>query len=326
MGTLYVDRRNIELRLDGQRIAMVADGVRSGAVPVAMIDLAVIYGHVTLDTRVISALAEHGAGVVVIDPRRGERSACVYGSSHNAAGRRLGQYARGLDDAWRTHWSRALVRRKVINQAALLRQALVRRPATRNAIAPALRTLTRSLSVLRTGAPVSRDSIRGLEGSAAAAYFRGYQALFAPALAFHGRNRRPPRDPVNACLSLGYTIVHGEAVTAIRAAGLDPLIGFYHDLVFGRESLACDLVEPLRPRIDAWVWRLFRERTLRAESFGRVNDACLLGKQGRRAFYAAYEESLAHDLRKHLRRTTRLLVRAMGTAAGRDQRSRTEAA
>jgi hypothetical protein len=70
-------------------------------------------------------------------------------------------------------------------------------------------------------------------------------------LIFGGRNRRPPRDPANAVLSLGYTLLHFEAVRACYGAGLDPMIGFFHNLDFGRESLACDLVEPLRPRLDA---------------------------------------------------------------------------
>ncbi len=62
----------------------------------------------------------------------------------------------------------------------------------------------------------------------------------------------PPKDQVNAALSLAYTLLHTDAVIACHAAGLDPLIGFYHDLSFSRESLACDLVEPLRPRVDAY--------------------------------------------------------------------------
>lgn len=309
MGTLYVDRRDVEMRLDGERIAFVAGGARTGAVPVATLDLVVVHRGAMLDSRIISALAEQGAGLVVVDPRRDERCACLYGTSDHAAGRRLSQYARALDESWRTQWSRALVRRKIVNQIAMLRRALERRPDERAAIAGALSTLGHMLSVVKTGDALSRAQVRGLEGAAAAAYFRGYRTLFAPALAFNARNRRPPRDPVNACLSLAYTMAHGDAVTSIRAAGLDPLIGFHHDLLFGRESLACDLVEPLRPRIDAWVWRLFRERTLRPESFGSVNGACRLGKQGRRAFYADYEASTAVVLRKLLRRTTRLLVR-----------------
>lgn len=67
------------------------------------------------------------------------------------------------------------------------------------------------------------------------------------------------------------------------------MVGFLHRPAHGRESLACDLIEPLRPRADAWVWSLFRERALRGEHFSNDKGACLLGKTGREAFYAAYE-------------------------------------
>jgi hypothetical protein len=104
-----------------------------------------------------------------------------------------------------------------------------------------------------------------------------------------GRNRRPPRDPVNAALSFTYTLLHFDAVRAAHGAGLDPMVGFYHRPAHGRESLACDLIEPLRPRADAWVRMLFRERELRGEHFATNKGACLLGKAGRERFHAAWE-------------------------------------
>jgi CRISPR-associated protein Cas1 len=79
------------------------------------------------------------------------------------------------------------------------------------------------------------------------------------------------------------------------------MIGFFHELDFGRESLACDLIEPWRPRIDAWVWEQFRTRAIREDHFAREADACLLGKTGRQHFYGAYE-GLARPLRRALRR------------------------
>lgn len=74
-----------------------------------------------------------------------------------------------------------------------------------------------------------------------------------------------------------------------HAAGLDPLLGFYHRPAFGRESLACDLIEPLRPFADEWVWRQFQSHALRADHFTQDKGACLLGKAGREHFYAAWE-------------------------------------
>ena len=75
-----------------------------------------------------------------------------------------------------------------------------------------------------------------------------------------------------------------------HAAGLDPLLGFYHRPAFGRESLACDLIEPLRPAVDDWIWRQFNTAQLRPEHFGTDKGACLIGKAGRGHFYAGWEQ------------------------------------
>jgi len=101
-------------------------------------------------------------------------------------------------------------------------------------------------------------------------------------------------------LSLGYTLLHFTAVQAAHGAGLDPLLGFYHEPSYGRESLACDLMEPLRPRLDRWVWGLFRERTLLAEHFVWDKGACLLNKAGRQIFYPRFEVA-ARLWRRYLR-------------------------
>jgi CRISPR-associated protein Cas1 len=150
-------------------------------------------------------------------------------------------------------------------------------------------------------AELSLARLNGIEGAAAAAYFAAYTTVFPPSINFTGRNRRPPRDPVNAALSLGYTLLHFEAVQACYLTGLDPYVGFYHEPAHRRESLAADLIEPLRPHVDRWVWRLFADRDLRADDFVTENGGCLLKKEGRALFYARYE-TLAPPLRRLLRR------------------------
>jgi CRISPR-associated protein Cas1 len=109
-------------------------------------------------------------------------------------------------------------------------------------------------------------------------------------------------------LSLGYTLLHHIAVREVQIVGLDPLLGFLHVPERGRESLACDLVEPLRPHVEEWVWRALAERRLRGEHFTfEKGGACLLGKAGRQAFYDGFEP-LAAALRRLLRRMCRDLA------------------
>jgi CRISPR-associated protein Cas1 len=183
------------------------------------------------------------------------------------------------------------------------------RPDRRKPLTDALAVLGRlQVRIADRGEGLDRDTLTGLEGAGAAAYFRAYPTLFPDSLEFSHRRRRPPPDPVNVCLSLGYTLLHHEAVREVQIVGLDPLLGFLHVPERGRESLACDLVEPLRPHVDEWVWRSFAERHLRGEHFSREKGgACLMGKAGRQLFYHGFEQ-LAAGLRRLLRRMARSLT------------------
>ncbi len=306
MGTLYIDRKDVELRQTGRRLEVYEAGRHSGAIPITHLERVVIYSRARLDTGVLIALAEQGVGLAVLNPRKSGRVAILVGRPHNDAVRRVAQYRGFLNNEWRTRWSAMLVSHKLRAQHRLLSRALIQRPDRRHALLTAIRALEERLSGLK-GTP-SRERSRGLEGAAAAAYFKGFVSLFPDSLDFTGRNRRPPRDPVNACLSLGYTLLHADAVMACHGAGLDPLLGFYHDPAYGRESLASDFIEPLRPKVDEWVWSLFRERTLRAENFSRQKEACLLNKSGRGHFYRAWEVR-AGQFRRFLRRYSQTLAR-----------------
>ena len=299
MGTLYLDRRDLTLRLDGKRLVIEEPDARPRGVPLALVERAVMQGQVHFDSGVLAALAEQGSTVVCLSARHSRRTALLLGPGHGDARRRLAQYGLTFDAEARLALARRLIAGKLMAQIRLLESAQSQRPDARKPLHDGIATLRGLLPKL--AAATDRDAVLGLEGAGAAAHYAALVALFPPSLHFAGRNRRPPRDPVNACLSLGYTLLHFEAVRAAHGAGLDPLLGFYHEPVYGRESLACDLIEPLRPRLDGWVWSLFRDRRLRAEDFAIDKGACLLAKDGRQTFYAGYE-CWVPPLRRYLRR------------------------
>ncbi len=310
MATLYIDRKDVELKGDGRRILVVENGRASGSVPISNVDRVVIHNKAKFDTHLLGILAENGISMVVLNPRNPKRTAWLHGGGHNDASRRLSQYQRALDPAWKSRFAVAIVARKISGQLLLLRRFTAARPDKRRELTAAVTNIRQRLSSLRIAEDRSPDYVRGLEGAAAAAYFKGLTSVFPPSLAFDGRNRRPPRDPVNACLSLTYTLVHKEAVLACHAAGLDPLIGFFHEPAFGRESLASDLIEPIRPIVDEWVWLAFNERRLRDEHFHRSGGACLLDKSGRARYFQSYE-SFAGPVRRRLRRYCRIVLRQL---------------
>lgn len=319
MSTLYLDRRDLRLKREGQAIAVYHGEQRQGTVPMALLERVVMRANVALDTGLLGALAEQGTSVLLQSGRQGRAQAVLLGNGMGDAARRIAQYHLHRDPAWRWRWSRYLVARKLAAHARLLRLAVWQRPDLRKPLSDGLTSLQTLLGRVRGLADdAGLDVLRGLEGAAAAAYFGAYRELLPASLGFTGRNRRPPKDPVNACLSLAYTLMHFEALRACHGAGLDPLIGFYHDLAHGRASLASDFLEPLRAPIDGLVWNLFRDQTLRDTHFDTVDSACLLGKAGRRLFYSEYE-LFAQPYRRLLRRVAAKVAKRLVEAAKEPQ-------
>lgn len=296
MTSLYVDRRGVELEVDGEALVFRENGSRTGTVPIAPLSRVFLRGDVRLQSSVLGKLGERGIGVIVLSGRKAEPT-MLLARPHNDAARRVAQYRLSQDTAFCLEFSRTLVFDKVTAQRTHAARLREHEFGYRYELTLVLRKLDEMLPRIMQMPSIA--SLRGIEGAASAAHFKGLAAIAPPRLAFSQRNRRPPRDPLNAVLSLGYTLLHTEAVLALYGAGLDPFIGFYHQLDFGRESLACDLVEPLRVEVDNFALQLFRKEILRPEYFSTTASGCLMGKSARPGFYEAWE-GFAEGLRKML--------------------------
>ena len=313
MESLYIDRRDTTLNVEGERLTIRhPDAVKPQSIPLAHLQFVVISANTALDTHVLQGLSRAGVALIVLNPRKGDDASFTLPFRHGHALRRMAQYSFCQNEAHRSKASRNLVDFKIVSQMRTLTRLLRHHPQQRRPLTRSLEILQGIRDKLRQG-DINRDSLRGYEGAAANAYFLALTYCVPAALQFTGRNRRPPADPVNALLSLTYTLVHYEAVRSLCGVGLDPLLGFYHDLSYKRESLACDLVETLRARVDYWVIRLFNQQVLQLDQFSvdeRLNGTCQLGKAGRGQFYAAYESEARH-WRKLLRRISRRWVKEL---------------
>lgn len=289
MGTLYIDRKDILIRLDGNALAFYADGERQGTAPISPLKRVVIVGHAIIETPVLHRLAKEGVTVFFLSGKQLRFSGILNGSVHFNAALRLMQYQKALDSDFCLHTAKDIISRKVSAQKALLSDAMRLRPDLRLPLFSAVETLNQVLTSVSAENDI--DRLRGLEGGAAAAYFQAYTTMFPASLNFTKRTKRPPEDPVNALLSLGYTMLHYEIVREIQLIGLDPLLGFLHQFQYGRESLACDLVEPHRPAVDKYVWGLFRDKIFTERDFttGEERPGCYMKKEARRKYYELYE-------------------------------------
>jgi CRISPR-associated protein Cas1 len=310
LGVLYVDRSGLEIRARGGAIEIhEASAGTVQRLPSALVERIVLRADTRLSSATLASLAEAGIGLLAIGGRAGQRVALLVGHPARDARARIGQCQRACDEAWASAFVSVLLRAKLRGQRRLLLRALARRPDLRRSLLSAAVRLERATIGLESVG--DRSSLRGLEGAGANAYFGAYRELFAESLGFRGRRRRPPPDPVNASLSLVYTLLHANAVQACWTAGLDPMVGFLHVPEHGRESMACDLVEPWRPHVDEWVWAQFRERALREEHFGVDGaGACVIGKAARAHLYTA-TAPLMRRLSRSMRRHTALIAESL---------------
>ena len=304
MSTLFVDRRDIQLEHDAGALVIRDRGTRIATVPLAPITRVFLRGSVQMAASVLGHLGERGIGVAILSGRKGQAT-LFFGRPHNDARLRVEQTRRSLNPDFCRAYARHLVQRKLQRQRDWFGELRQQRPQQRYPLTHAMQGLQAHLDKIQR-AP-SLDSLRGLEGAAAVSYFAGLRAVVPPSLAFNERNRRPPRDPFNALLSLTYTLAHAEAALALHAAGLDPCIGYYHQLSHSRESLACDLIETVRPLVDAACLAMVTQQVLNADHFSHSPAGCLLGKAGRTRYYGAYEEH-APALRQAIRDEVKALA------------------
>jgi CRISP-associated protein Cas1 len=204
---------------------------------------------------------------------------------------RRAQYVAAADPQRALTAAKAFVRGKIRNHRTLLRRNL--KPAD----PAALRDL--SLLLHRVDTATSPETLLGLEGTAARLWFQRLPHLLKPPAGafaeplFEQRNRRPPRDPVNALLSYGYGVLVKECTVALERAGLDARLGFYHRPRGGRPALALDLMEEFRPLVvDSTVLGLINRGEISSRDFLRSGEAQALTPSGRKTLLAAYERRM----------------------------------
>jgi CRISPR-associated endonuclease Cas1/CRISPR-associated protein Cas4 len=293
---LYVQEPGARIAKSGETLVIEAE---SGKAEVAIGDVSelVLHGPVGLTTPALGALlrdeipvtwASAGGWVLGHTVSTGHRNVAI----------RIAQYRAAFDERRALAFSRSLVAAKIRNSRVLLRRNFkAGDEAARDA---ALEALSR-LADRALHAPTSSELL-GIEGEAAARYFRLFAAMLGeaarefPEFAFEKRTRRPPADPVNAMLSLAYALLTRTMLTVLSAVGFDPYLGFYHRPRFGRPALALDMMEAFRPILaDSTVIGAINNGEVKADAFLAAGPAVNLKPHARRALIAAYERRLDQE-------------------------------
>jgi CRISPR-associated protein Cas1 len=293
---LHVQTPRAWLRKEGECIVVEAENEKIAEARLADVSQVVVYGGAGMSTPLLHELLGRGIPVTWLS-YGGWLMGHTVGAGHHNVDVRTDQYRASFDAGKCLALSRGLVAAKIRNCRTLLR----RNWRGEGAEAPAELLLALKEDARHAEHAASLETLLGIEGSAAARYFAHFGSLLKAdelgAFAFSERNRRPPRDPVNALLSFAYSMLSREWLTVLSAVGLDAYRGFYHQPRFARPALALDLMEPFRPLVaDSAVIMAINNGEVIAKDFVQAAGGCALTDRGRRSFIAAIERRMSAEV------------------------------
>jgi CRISPR-associated protein Cas1 len=290
---LYVQQPGARVGKDGDCLKVMDRETVLVEARLVEISHLVLFGAVQVSTQVVQELCKREIPISYLSS-----GGWFYGLTtslmHKNVDLRRRQYAVAADRASCLVLARRLVQAKIANCRTILRRNHAAAPET------LLQDLKRDM--LHAGRAESLEELLGIEGTAGRRYFGEFNGMLKaegtpPEFDFEGRNRRPPKDPVNALLSLAYAMLAREWTVTVHAVGLDPYLGVYHQPRYGRPALALDLMEEFRPLIaDSTVLTAINNREVRAADFITRMGSVALTTEGRRRFIETYERRMSQEI------------------------------
>lgn len=287
---LYIQSAGARVGKRGDELTVeLRDGTRERA-RIGDTSHVALFGNVQISTQALQELCARGIAVSYLSAG-GWLYGVTRGMDHKNTELRRLQFAVAADPARCLALARRFTVVKIRNARTLVR---------RNAEAAAVRALDRLKELVEAAESASSlESLLSIEGTAARVYFDAFSTMLRPpdeadrmAFDFDGRNRRPPRDPINALLSFGYAMLAKDVVVTLIAVGFDPFLGFYHQPRYGRPALALDLMEEFRPLIvDSVVLGAVNTGAIKRGDF-IARGGVALTPAGRSACLRAYERRM----------------------------------
>lgn len=285
MSVIYIKEQGAYLEKRGERLVVCKSRNQLLDIPVANIENIAMIGNVGMTTPLLHYLMEKGVDVSYFS-YGGKYLGHTYAETSRNVFLRLAQYDNYQDVAKRLDMAKAIVRNKVGNQIRLIEH--FRWTDVKYDWKADVKQL--EIQQRHVGDMETSSQILGIEGLCSNIYFKSFGKMFKCKFVFEGRNRRPPKDPINVILSLGYTFLTREVSSALEAESFEMYLGFLHGLRYGRKSLALDIVEEFRqPVIDRLALRIFNKGMLGEFDFETGDDYVTLNEDGFCTFCKEYE-------------------------------------
>jgi CRISPR-associated protein Cas1 len=289
---LYVQEQGARVGKSGEVLEVWLKDRKLGESKLFETSHVALFGSVQLSTQALTELVERDIPVALFTTG-GWFHGLAHGMSHKNVELRQAQFRAADDPARSLALAKGFIAAKIRNCRTLVMR---NHPQPPPAVVDGLQRLAREALAVE-----SAGSLFGVEALAAKQYFSVFNGMLKGrangngqwSFDFNGRNRRPPRDPVNALLSYGYSLLAKEFTVTALLVGLDPFLGFFHRPRYGRPSLALDLMEEFRPLIaDSVAFNAINTGVVTAADFIRRGPACTLTPEGRKKYLRAYEARL----------------------------------
>lgn len=290
LSTLYISDPECALRKRSDRLVIEKDDAEIAEIRCDLIDTVILLGPIEFSTSVLFELASHGIEMAICT-QSGKIIAQLTPPHPSNIDREVKQYDLFRDTVWALASAKNVVHAKLRGCNDLLEDA------SRNLASEPLRLAIFDMNdiILQTQAVTDIESLLGVEGSAGAKWFSLFGLLLKDR-PFPGRTRRPPTDPVNAMISLGYSLVTTELNGMIDAVGLNPAFGFLHKAEYSRPSLALDLLEEFRsPLVDRFVVKAFNLKQFADGDFENRDGGCYLTRESFKRFLREWDRYQSTD-------------------------------
>lgn len=306
LNTLYVTSENSYLTLDGENIVVYEEKQEIGRLPLHNLEGIVSFGYRGTSPALMGACADRNISLCYMTPQ-GKFLARVTGKIKGNVILREQQYRSSQDDEVSLSIAKNCILGKIYNSRWVLERAIRDHGLQIDVekVKSASDNLKKSLEYIKECQ--SKEQLRGYEGEAASIYFGVFDQLILQQkkdFPFHGRNKRPPLDNMNAMLSFVYTLLTNTVASALESVGLDPYVGYLHTERPGRVSLALDMIEELRAVLaDRFVLSLVNKKIVSGKCFKqKENGAVLLDDEFRKRLLAEWQskkkETLTHPYLK----------------------------
>jgi len=278
LSSKHLEIRGFHLNSDGSKHSILR------TIPLFDVDRVIATHKANFSCNALAELLKRRIPVILMNKYNGGLLGSFLPATAASGAQKMQQYQRHNDEQWCFDVAKKITEAKIFNQRRTLQKASANRDVKSKSV-----TFLGGL-LKRMHMATSRETLMGIEGIAAASFLGDWATYLPEEFPFERRSKRPPLNPVNACISYLSSLLYSEVLCAINASGADPALGIIHATQNNRWSLALDLMEPFRPLlVEGITLDLFTHKILNKNSFEPFNGGIYLNQEGRKRLILRYE-------------------------------------